>query len=157
VGSNFPANPNLVREETNFNLQDPGASANARHLRWEQLMAENKGKIDVAAAERFLADHYDTFQQKEEANERTLCGHVDLSPRGSPSWEPPYGTAGAVQNKIADAALAEQMSFAAAAGHACGINFKAADHLSKHPEFGWEKPLLRDMDAYPWTTFSIAR
>jgi hypothetical protein len=157
VGSNFPANPNLVREETNFNLQDPGASANTRHLRWEQLMAENKGKIDVAAAERFLADHYDTFQQKEEANERTLCGHVDLSPRGSPSWEPPYGTAGAVQNKIADAALAEQMSFAAAAGHACGINFKAADHLSKHPEFGWEKPLLRDMDAYPWTTFSIAR
>ena len=27
-------------------------------------MAENKGKIDVAAAQRFLADHFDTFENK---------------------------------------------------------------------------------------------
>jgi hypothetical protein len=141
---------------SNFNAQDMGESANARHLRWEQLMAEYKGKIDVAAAQRFLADHYDTIEKKEEANERTLCGHVDLSPRGLPPWEPPYGPAGAVQNKVADAAMAGRMSFTAAAGHACGIKFKASEHLRKHPEFSWEKPLLRDMDAYPWTTFSIA-
>ena len=156
VGSNFPANPKLVQEETDFNVQDMGESANARHLRWEQLMAEYKGKIDVAAAQRFLADHYDTLEKKEEADERTLCGHVDLSPRGLPPWELPYGPAGAVQNKVADAALAGRMSFTAAAGHACGINFKASEHLRKHAEFSWEKPLLRDMDAYPWTTFSIA-
>jgi hypothetical protein len=156
VGSNFPANPKLVQEETDFNVQDMGESANARHLRWEQLMAEWKGKIDVAAAQRFLADHYDTLEKKEEADERTLCGHVDLSPRGLPPWELPYGPAGAVQNKVADAALAGRMSFTAAAGHACGINFKASEHLRKHPEFSWEKPMLRDMDAYPWTTFSIA-
>ena len=41
-------------------------------------MAENKGKIDVAAAERFLADHYDTYSKKEEADERTLDGHIVL-------------------------------------------------------------------------------
>ena len=157
VGSNFPADPKLVQEETDFNVQDMGESANARHLRWEQLMAEYKGRIDVAVAQRFLADHYDTLQKKEEANERTLCGHVDLSPRGLPPWEPPYGPAGAVQNKVADAAMAGRMSFSAAAGHACGIKFKANEHLRKHPEFSWEKPLLRDMDAYPSTTFSIAR
>jgi len=157
VGSNFPSNPKLVQEETDFNMQDMGESANARHLRWEQLMAEYRGKIDVAAAQHFLADHFDTFQKKEEANERTLCGHVDLSLRGLPPWEPPYGPAGAVQNKIADASLAERMSFTAAAGHACGIKFKAPEHLRKHPEFSWEKPLLRDLDAGPWTTFSIAR
>jgi hypothetical protein len=156
VGSNFPADPKLVQEETDFNAQDMEESANARHLRWEQLMAEYKGKIDVAAAQRFLADHYDTIEKKEEANERTLCGHVDLSARGLPPWEPPYGPAGAVQNKVADAAMAGRMSFTAAAGHACGIKFKAGEHLRKHPEFSWEKPLLRDMDAYPWTTFSIA-
>lgn len=156
VGSNFPADPKLVQEETDFNVQDMGESANARHLRWEQLMAEYKGKIDVAAAQRFLADHYDTIEKKEEANERTLCGHVDLSPRGLPPWESPYGPAGAVQNKVADAAMAGRMSFTAAAGHACGIKFKAGEHLRKHSEFSWEKPLLRDLDAYPWTTFSIA-
>jgi hypothetical protein len=156
VGSNFPADPKLVKEETNFNLKDKADSANARHVRWEQLMAQYKGKIDVAAAQRFLADHYDTFEKKEDADERTLCGHVDLSSRGSPPWQPPYGAAGAVQNKVADATMAERMSFTAAAGHACGLSFKAAEHLRKHPGFSWEKSLLRDMDAYPWTTFSIA-
>jgi hypothetical protein len=156
VGSNFPIDPKLVKEETTFDVKDMATSANARHVRWEQLMAQYKGKIDVAAAEGFLADHYDTFEKKEDADERALCGHVDLSTRGMAPWQPPYGTAGAVQNKVADATMAERMSLRAAAGHACGLNFRAGEYLGEHPEFAWEKPLLRDMDAYPWTTFSIA-
>jgi hypothetical protein len=157
VGSNFPVNEKLIREETDFDPKDMSISANARHVRWEQLMAENKGKIDVAAAQRFLADHYDTYTKKEDADERTLDGHIDLSVRGSQPWEPPYGTAGAVQNKAADATMASHMSFTAAAGHACGKSFKAEEHLREHPEFSWEQGLLRDMDAYPWTTFSVAK
>jgi hypothetical protein len=157
VGSNFPSNPKLIREETNFDSSDVGQSCLARHVRWDQLMVEYKGKIDVAAAQRFLADHYDSFDKKEEPDERTLDGHIELSPRGSPKWQPPYGTAGAVQNKVADATMAEHMSIIVHAGHACGLNFKAAEHLAKHPEFSWEKRLLRNMDSHPWTTFSIAR
>jgi Phospholipase B len=157
VGSNFPVNPKLAREETNFDLNDMSLSANARHLRWKDLMAENKGKIDGAAAQRFLADHYDTFEKKIDPDERTLDGHIDLSPRGSPPWEPPYGTAGAVQNKVTDAAMAAKMELTAAAGHACGMNFHAAEHLKAHPELSWQKDLLRDMDAYPWTTFAAAK
>jgi hypothetical protein len=156
VGSNFPANPKLVREETNFDVNDMSNSANARHIRWEQLMAQYKGRIDVAAAESFLADHYDTFEKKEDADERALCGHIDLSPRGAMPWQPPYGAAGAVQNKVADATMAEHMSFTAAAGHACGLSFKAVEYLHEHSGFSWEKALLRDMDAFPWTTFAIA-
>ena len=157
VGSNFPINEKLIREETDFAPQDMSASSNARHLRWEQLMAENKGKIDLAAAQRFLADHYDTFENKEDADERTLDGHVDLSPRGSEPWQPPFGMAGAVQNKAADASLVAEMSFSAAAGHACGMDFKAADHVRAHPEFAWQKALQRDMNAHAWTTFSVAK
>jgi hypothetical protein len=157
VGSNFPVNPKLAKEETNFDLNDMSLSANARHLRWKDLMAENKGKIDVTAAQRFLADHYDTFEKKIDPDERTLDGHIDLSPRGSPPWEPPYGTAGAVQNKVTDAAMAAKMELTAAAGHACGMNFHAAEHLKEHPEFSWQKDLLRDMNAYPWTTFAAAK
>ena len=156
VGSNFPINPKLAREETSFSLQDMGASANARHVRWEQLMAKFKGKIDVAEAQRFLGDHYDTYEKKNDPDERTLCGHIDLSPRGSQPWQPPYGPAGAVQNKVADTTMAEHMSFAASAGHSCGIDFKAADHLRKHPELSWEEDLLHDMNSHPWTTFTIA-
>jgi hypothetical protein len=157
VGSNFPINESLIREETDFDPHDMSASANARHLRWEQLMAKNKGQIDLSAAERFLADHYDTFENKEDADERTLDGHIDLSPRGSGPWQPPFGMAGAVQNKATDASLAADMRLVAAAGHACGKDFKAADHLRAHSEFSWQKDLQRDMNAHAWTNFSAAK
>jgi hypothetical protein len=153
VGSNYPIDPKLAREETSFDLKDMSNSPNARHVRWDQLMKENKGKIDVAAGKRFLADHYDTFEHKTAPSERTLCGHIESSARGSRPWQPPYGTAGAVQSKVTDARMAEAMSLTAALGHSCGTNFKAAQHLKAHPEFAWEKDLMRDMDARPWTTF----
>ncbi|MBZ5595745.1 MAG: peptidase C45 [Acidobacteriia bacterium] len=154
VGSNFPVSGKMAREETDFNLSDPSKSANARRVRWEQLMAENKGRIDVAAAERFLADHYDTYDKKIEPDERTLCGHVDLSARGMLPWQEPYGIAGAAQNKVTDSAMAEKLSLAASAGHACGLHFKAAEHLRKHSEFAWQKESLKDMNSYPWETFT---
>ncbi|MFB3903495.1 MAG: C45 family autoproteolytic acyltransferase/hydrolase [Acidobacteriota bacterium] len=156
-GANFPVNEKLAREETRFPMDDKSVSSNARKVRWEQLMAENKGKIDVGAARRFLSDHYDTYSGKEDPNERTLCGHIDLSPRGNGSWQPPFGTAGAVQAKVADAAMIEQMSLTASAGHSCGIDFIASEHLARHPEFEWQKPYLKDLKSQPWTTFTVRK
>ena len=153
VGSNFPVNPKLLAEETTFKADDAGNSENSRHRRWLTLMAQNKGKIDIAAGERFLADHFDTYLNQEQPSERTLCGHIELSPRGMPTWQEPYAPVGAVQNKITDAAHAEKMTFFAALGHACGRDFKAAPYLAKHPEYAWYKPILHDMDARPWTEF----
>jgi hypothetical protein len=154
VGSNFPINEKLAKEETEFDLNNPGESPNARHVRWRQLMEQNKGKIDVPAAQRFLADHLDTFENKIDPDERTLCGHIDLSKRGDLPWVPAYGTAGAVQSKAADATMGEAMTLTASLGHSCGIGFKAAEHLHKHPEYAWQRPILRDMPSRPWTTFS---
>src|SRR2546423_1003316 len=37
----FPINPKLAAEETAFDVKDMSLSPNARHRRWEQLMAEN--------------------------------------------------------------------------------------------------------------------
>jgi len=152
VGSNYPINPKLTAEETTFPAKDMSVSGNARHKRWEQLMKENKGKIDIQMAQAFLADHVDSFTGKNEPSERTLCGHVENSSRGMGTWQPGYGTAGAAQNKATDAEMAAKMSFTAAAGHACGADFIAAKHLQEHPALDWEKPELRDMKAYPWTT-----
>jgi hypothetical protein len=73
------------RQETEFNLEDPSLSANARRIRWEQLMAAYKGKIDVQVGQQMLSDHYDSFVGKIEPDERTLCGHVDRSPKGRPA------------------------------------------------------------------------
>ncbi len=158
-GSNWARDPEVIRDETpGFDPNDLSSSPNARRQRWEQLMAENKGKIDVAMAQQFLSDHYDSFEKKEQPNERTLCGHVDLSPRGLSVWDrPPYYPEGAVQGKVTDSEMTKAMTLRARMGHPCGSNFKAAPFLAQRSEFAYMKPVLRDMDAGPWTTFRIGQ
>ncbi len=155
-GSNYPANPKLIKEETTFDPSDLSFSATARRLRWDQLMAENKGSIDVEKGKAFLSDHYDSFEHKTQPNERSLCGHIDLSPRGVTHWLQAYGTAGTVQAKVMDAAMAGRMELWASMGHPCGIPFKAAEHLAAHPDYAWERDYLRDIPSRPWTLFRAA-
>ena len=88
VSSNFARDPKVLAEEAPaFDTKDLSLSSNARRVRWEQLMGQNKGKIDVGMAEQFLADHTDSYEKKEQPDERSLCGHVDASPRGVKEWE----------------------------------------------------------------------
>jgi hypothetical protein len=117
-------------------------------------MQENKGKVDVQMARQFLSDHFDVIDNKNQASERTLCGHVDVTQRGIPQWVwGAYYPGGAVQGKAADSTMAQNMSFVARAGHPCGEDFHAAEFLAAHPDYAWEKPVLRDMKAGPWTVF----
>jgi hypothetical protein len=154
VGTNYPVSPKLAAEETKFKLDDPSLSANARRVRAEAILEANEGKIDVALAKRYLSDHYDAYEKKEDApSERSLCGHVDLSPRGMGDWFSAHGPAGTVQSKVADAAMARRMALEGALGHPCGTGFRAAEHLAKHSEYAWQKDLLRDLPAGPWTLF----
>jgi hypothetical protein len=156
VGSNFPSDPKLIKEETTFDVNDASSSMNARHARWDQIMAQHKGRIDAKMAQQFLSDHYDTFEKKEEANERTLCGHVETSPRGVKEWDwGPYHPGGTVQAKSADASMVNgnQMSMYARTGHACGADFIKDDFLRKHPEYHWQAPVLTDMKSGPWSLF----
>jgi hypothetical protein len=154
-GANFPSDPQILKDETTFDSGNPSLSPNARRERWHQLLEGNKGRIDVALAQEFLADHYDTFEKKADLpSERTLCGHLDLSSRGFKGWLPPYYPGGAVQNKVTDSAMTADMMFLARFGHACGADFKSGPFLEQHPEFEWQKPVLHDMDAAPWSRFS---
>jgi Phospholipase B len=159
VSSNFPRYPKLIQEETSgFDPSDMSSSMNARRARAEEMVQSAKGTIDVQFAQAFLSDHYDSFEKKEQPNERSLCGHVDASPRGVPQWgREPYSDDGAVQGKATDSAMAASMSFVARAGHPCGADFLAADFLDHHPEQSWQKPLLRDMKAGPWTKFQAGQ
>jgi len=154
VSSNFARDPKLIKEETTFDPNDASSSPNARHIRWEELMKQAKGKIDVQMAQAFLSDHEDTFEKKNQPNERGLCGHVDTSARGVKEWDwAAYNPGGAVQGKATDSSMAAKMSFVARAGHPCGEDFLAEPFLDRHPEYSWQKPLLRDMKAGPWTSF----
>lgn len=157
TGANFPVSEKLAEEETTFPMKDRSISANARRIRWEQLMADWKGRIDIKAGQRFLGDAVDSFTGKIDPNERTLCGRVDLSPRGVATWVRPFGLAGAVQNKVTDAAMAEHMSFSGAIGPQCGPPFRAVRHLAKYPDFSWMRPYLRDMTARQWVTLGTGK
>lgn len=153
-GSNFPSDPKFIKEETNFDVKDLANSPNARKKRWAVLMEENKGKIDAELAQKFLADHWDTYENKEARNERPLCGHIDVSAHGVPEWGwDPYDPAGAVNAKATDASLAKQMGFWARSGHPCGEDFLAEPFLKAHPEYEWERSILPDMKGNPWGEF----
>ena len=156
VGSNFPINPKLIAEETDFPANDPNTPDLVRLRRWDQLMAENKGRIDVAAGKKFETDHYDMITKEYDPNERTLCGHIDKSSRGMKGWQNPYGPAGAVEAKVADSAMAEKMSFAAGAGHPCGVEFHTKEFLKAHKEYAWQAPELEDLKANPWIVVAAA-
>jgi hypothetical protein len=155
VSSNFPRDPALIKDETvGYDPNDMSSSPNARHVRWRQLMKQYKGRIDVPLAEKFLSDHYDSYLHKVRADQRSLCGHVDVARRGVPIWGwGPYYPGGAVQGKATDSDMAAKMRFVARAGHPCGENFYVKPFLKAHPEYAWEAPILKDMIAGPWTMF----
>ena len=151
-GANFPSDPALIKDETNFNPDDPSSSPNARQIRWDQLLGANKGKIDASLAEIFLADHYDSYSKVEGADRRTLCGHNDASSDG----EVPHEPFGSVSGQVMDVNMAKTMDFAARIGHPCGISFDAAKFLADHQDYSWQSSALHEMEAGPWTEFRVS-
>jgi Phospholipase B len=154
VGSNFASDPQVLVADTSFDTKNRESSPNARHIRWEELMASSKGQLDVPLAQRLISDHYDSFEKKDHPDARTLCGHGDAAVNGIKDWDwQAYYPGGAVQGKAMDSNMARNMTFVARMGHPCGADFHAKDFLAQHPEFSWQAPLLRDMIAGPWTQF----
>ena len=156
VSSNFSADPLVIRDDTpGFDPKNMSSSMNARHVTAEAFMKKHYGQLDTALAEAYLSDHWDSFEKKEDADQRSMCGHEETSPIGEPVWgNPPYAPSGAVTGKVADSDMAAKMSFIGRAGHPCGEDFIAAPFFAAHPQFDWEKPILHDMKAGPWTKFT---
>jgi hypothetical protein len=155
VGANFPVGEALIKAETSFDPKKKDSSPNARRARWEQLMAQHRGRIDAELAKSLESDKYDVILGKDGPSERSLCGAVDTSPRGIPEWNwPPFYPGGTVQAKVTDAAMAASMQLWAAMGHPCAPDFKADDFLKAHPEYDWTRGILQDMKTQPWTRFA---
>jgi len=156
IGSNFPSDPKLIKEETTFDVNNKTSSPNGRKLRMDQLVVvDYKGKLDATTGKTIEGDTYDALTNKNSLDRCVIDGHIDMDPRGSPEWnEGPYYPMGAVQGKVTTTDLAQKMQFWAHMGHPSGDDFLAAPYFAKHPEYKWMSPYLRDMKAYPWTLFS---
>jgi len=64
IGSNVAEDPKILRLETESKDTDIRISSIARRVRWKQLMKQHAGKIDLALAKSFEADHFDTYRGK---------------------------------------------------------------------------------------------
>jgi hypothetical protein len=154
IGSNIAEDPKILRFETESKDTDIRASSVARRVRWQQLMKQSAGQLNVKLAERFEGDHFDTYRGKTFPGGRTLCGHFELDPDASgQSHDVPFDCSGTVDAKVVDATMAKQMSFAARWGSGCGQPFMADKFLEAHPQFSWMAELLKDRPSQPWATF----
>jgi hypothetical protein len=154
-GANFPDTEKLTREETKFDTTKKDSSPNARKARWEGLIAEHKGKIGLDLAKAFETDDFDVITRQHGTNERTLCGRVEISPRGVPEWDwGPHYPGGTVQSKVIDGTLAGKMAFWGQIGHH-GSDFIADQFLKEHREYDWARGLIKDLKCQPWSRFDV--
>jgi hypothetical protein len=153
-GSNVAEDLKILRFETKTRETDIKSSDIARRVRWKQLMKENTGKINLDLAEKFEADHFDTYLNISKPGSRSLCAHYYLdSDSQTPGWNEPFYPAGVLDGKVIDSKMAKQMSFIAKWGSACDLPFDAKAFLEEHQQYEWTKGLMKDRPTQPWTVF----
>jgi hypothetical protein len=159
IGYNAPEDPRIRNLEcANTGYYDIRRHQGARRVRLTELMQEHKGKLDLALAEKIIADHYDVYLQKINPSSRTCCGHYELDDRAymSQADRPkPYQPRGAVDGIICDTAMAKKMSLRARWGSSCGIGFDKTAFCKKHIQWNDQEPYLHDRPKQPWTDFSV--
>jgi hypothetical protein len=152
TGSNVPEDLRILRFETKRSETDIRFSSVARRVRWNTLMKQYAGKINIELAEKFEADHFDTYLNKELPDCRTLCQHCDLDKELSGPYLP-FTPEGALDGKVIDSKMSKQMSFVARWGSSCGKAFDAKKFLQEHPQFNWMAEILKSRPSQPWTIF----
>jgi hypothetical protein len=55
---------------------------------------------------------------------------------------------------VTDSEMAAHMTLIAHLGHPGGESFYVKPFLKAHPQYDWEKSILGNMPAYPWTAFT---
>jgi hypothetical protein len=157
IGFNAAYDPRIRNLECiNTGFDDIRRHQGARKVRLEQLMEQNKGKIDTNIAKEIIADHYDVYLNKINPSSRTCCSHYDLDDRAfmSQSDRPkPYEPRGALDGAVCDSSLAKNMSFIMRWGSSCGIAFDKEDFVKRNAQWKRFGPYLHDRQSQPWTLF----
>lgn len=156
VGFNMPYDASLRNLECTdsglfFDIRTP---IGARRVRLDQLMELHKGNIDTDIARQVLADHYDVYLKKDDNPcSRTIEGHYELD--GFEYWQDrlPYSPMGAVDGKVTDSDMAENLSFIGRFGNSSGMAFDASKFLDEHPQWEYVRDYMKDRPSQPWTVF----
>lgn len=126
-----------------------------RRVRWEQLLAQHRGKIDIESAKAMISDTYDVYLKKYNSSNRTICARFDRDPAPfNPLEFGPYYPYGANDGKVTDSKMAETMSFWGRYGHPDGSIFNAKQFLEAQPQYNWQAGWLQDKPHRPWVPFA---
>lgn len=160
IGFNAAYDPRIRNLEcVNSGFDDIRRHQGARRVRINDLMIENKGKLNIEIAKNIISDHYDVYLNKaDNPCSRTVCSHYELDAREymSQSDRPkPFAPHGAVDGIVCDSELAKQMSFIGRFGNSCGTEFIAHKFCEKNRQWKYLEPYLHDRISQPWTKFGI--
>ncbi|MGZ4713145.1 MAG: C45 family autoproteolytic acyltransferase/hydrolase [Acidimicrobiia bacterium] len=126
----------------------------SRRVRYEQLMAEHRGKIDEAVAREIIGDHHDPYRRIDVPSSRTICGHLDNDDASVGSAQPgPFYPWGSCDGKVVTAAMADEVAFSGRWGRACGTPLDRKSFFVAHPEYDWMRDLTKDRPTRPWVDF----
>ena len=157
IGFNAPLDPRIRNlESSNTGYADIRRHQGARQVRLTQLMERYRGKIDVKAGQKIIADHYDVYLNKINPSSRTVDGHYELDKReymSQPGRPVPYQPRGTVDGKVADSDMAKDLSFWARWGNSSGIPFDAGKFLAQHIQWSHLKGYLQSRPSQPWMFF----
>ena len=151
---NIPLTPTLRKE-------NPAAAASeqnilksgSRKVRFDQLAAEHKGRVDSELAKVILADHLDLYDRTQSPSGRTICGHLDVDKQGRGDSQAPYYPWGSLDGKVASGQMIRDMRIQARWGRACGTPFDADAFFKLNPQYTVLKDYTRDRPYQPWTEF----
>ncbi|GAA1862105.1 C45 family autoproteolytic acyltransferase/hydrolase [Microbacterium koreense] len=153
-GNNVPFYPPLQHLECRpIGFNDIRSASGARRVRWEQLLNQHKGEIDVEVGKTMIADTYDPYLGYNNPNSRTICSHIDAEPSLNGEGVPPYQPFGSVDGKVASAADVAKVSFWGRMGRADGVAFDADEHFRQHPQWAWQKGYVASRPSQPYVYF----
>jgi hypothetical protein len=159
IGFNAPYDPRIRNLEcSNTGFDDIRRHQGARRVRLNDLMIENKGKINIDIAKKIISDHYDVYLNKILPCSRTICSHYDLDAReycSDPSRPKPFAPRGALDGNVIDTKMAKKMSFCLRFGNSCGTPFLKDEFCNLNRQWEYLRPYLNDRPQQPWTDFTI--
>ncbi|MGH3700312.1 MAG: hypothetical protein ACRDRU_21745 [Pseudonocardiaceae bacterium] len=158
AGYNVASLPVRNKECSDPNQYSDIRGNGSRRLRFDQLFQEHYRKVTTDVAKSIIADHYDVYNEVENApGSRTICGHLELD-KGETSnhGQPPYYPWGANDGKVTDSELVTSgLQFEARWGHSCDIGFDGPAFVNKHPQYSWLNGWMKKRDPQEWTRMPL--
>ena len=139
--------PGVLRDRVQRRYPAPNG---ARQVRWQHLLGDFDGRIDVEVGKRMLADTFDPYLNYTRPSSRTICAHSDEDPCEN-SGLTPFTPFGSIDAKVAcRQGHRRHEPVGALRGRADGAPFDADEFLRQHPQWNWQQGYLQSRPQRPW-------